>query len=490
MEENNFDVIILGAGVSGVDAAYRIQHSFPNLSYTILEAQKTLGGTWSFWKYPGFRSDSYMAAYAFSWYKWPSTTGIIDGAIIKQYVEDAAKSAGIDKMIRYSHRAIKATWDSSDAQWLIHVTTPWGEQVFRTSFLFSCTGYYDYDTPFQSPIPGLESFQGKVAVPQFWPQDLDYAGKKMILIGSGATAITLLPSLAQKAGHLTLLQRSPSYVLSVDANRSSDNFYHWLLPEPTARFMSYWTMLVSEVIFTSFLKTYPGVAKRLLLKFMAKELPESIPVEKHFNPSYPPFEQRLGMCPDGDFFKALHKPHVDIVTDIIDTVTPTGIKTKGGANIEADIIVPATGLRISPAGGMRVEVDGTPVVFGDKFMWRGCMLDNVPNMGMALGYFQNSWTPGADIGIKQLIRVMKEMHRQGATQVTPCMTPSEREKLSGRPFFNSSATYIQAALERMPKATDWGVWTGRRNWVIDSLGDWLFGIKRGLRYTGGRSKAL
>ena len=486
------DAVIVGAGVSGINTAYRLKKEFPDLTYTILESRDVMGGTWSFWKYPGFRSDSYMSGYAFTWYKWPNIRGIADGKTIWQYIEDAAKSQGIEKKILFSHRLVRASWSGKDSQWTLHVTTPDGPKAFVTHFVFSCAGYYDYETPFQSPIPGLGNFTGHVAVPQFWPENLDYSDKNIVLIGSGATAITMLPALAEKAAHVTMIQRSPSYVLPVARDRITDKIGHSLLPRPASEFLSYWTTLFTELLLIGFIQNFPKVAKKLIMGTISRILPKSIPVKQHFNPVYYPAQQRLGLCPDADFFEALKRPNVEIVTDVIDTVTVDAIRTKCGNVIKADIIIPATGLRIVPMGGALADVDGKKIEPGKLFMWRGCMLESMPNFGIMLGYFQYSWTPGADTGALQLIRVMKEMRRRGSRSVTPWIDPKDKERLEhvAKPFFDTSATYIVSALDRIPKVTGQGCWTGRTNWLWDSAGDWLNGVENGLRYSGRKSKLL
>ena len=484
------DAVIVGAGISGINTAYRLKREFPDLTYTVLESREVMGGTWSFWKYPGFRSDSYMGGYAFSWYKWPSISGIVDGKTIWQYVEDAAKSQGIEKKIRFSHRVVRASWSSEDSQWTMHVTTPDGPRVFLTRFIFCCAGYYDYETPFQSPIPGLENFTGQVAVPQFWPENLDYSGKKIVLIGSGATAITMLPALTEKAAHVTMLQRSPSYVFPVSRDRTVDKIGRSLLPRLVSEFLSYWTLLFAELLFIGFLYNFPKAARKFIVSTISRILPSSIPVKQHFNPSYYPAQQRLGLCPDADFFEALKKPNAEVVTDVIDTVTADAVRTKSGKVIKADIIIPATGLRILPVGGVLAEVDGKKIEPGKLFMWRGCMLEGVPNFGITLGYFRYSWTPGADTGALQLIRVMKEMRRRGGGSVTPWIDPNEKERLESmaKPFFDTNATYIVSALDRIPKVTGQGCWTGRTNWLWDGAGDLLNGVEKGLRYSRGKAK--
>ncbi|KAI1076234.1 FAD/NAD(P)-binding domain-containing protein [Whalleya microplaca] len=461
MEE--YDFVIIGAGLSGVDAAYRLQTQVPDSSYIVLEAQDKIGGTWAFFNFPGIRSDSQLTLFGLPWRPWVHEKDMADAHLIREYIEEAAQAEGIDRKIQFRHQVTGVSWSSEEQRWTL------------------TAGYYDYNNALKTEIPGIDSFQGTVAHPQFWPPDLDYTDKKVVIIGSGATAITMLPEVAKTASHVTMLQRSPSYVLSLPLINPVGTWVKNHLPASIAHWLNWWRCFIQEHLFVFFNLLFPNLARRLIMFLMRKQLPETVPVDVHFNPRYKPFDQRLGLCPDGDFFKALHRDNCDIVTDHIKMVTPGGITTMSGVNIEADIIVTATGLHVHLLGGITPVVDGKPVDLGSSYAWRGAMLTGMPNAGAVIGYTINSWTLGADASIKLLIKIWKHMRKIGATSVVPVYDQCDVN--DSKPVVSHSSTYFVAAQGRLPRITGQSPWYGRKNSVYDHFKLWFGSVTKGLRYT-------
>lgn len=483
MSDESFDFIIIGAGISGIDAAYRLKTELPQCSYTILEARDKIGGTWSFFKFPGLRSDSQLNCFGFPWRPWLNEKDIATADLILEYVESAAKAEGIVEKIRFNNKVSGANWSSEEQLWSLrveHSNDSAGAKNVKAPFILNCTGYYNYEKPLQTKIAGLEKFGGQVVHPQFWPEDLDYSGKRIVLIGSGATAVTLLPVLAQKAGHITMLQRSPSYVLSIPSVSAVGTFLKTILPVSLAHLINWWLSFLQEQAFVQLTLLFPNAARRLHLGLMKKQLPESVPVDVHFNPRYPPMEQRLCVCPDGDFFKALHRSNCDIVTDTIQAVSEHGILTHSGKYLDADIIVTATGLHVQLLSGITPTVDGKPIDIGTSHCWRGSMLTGLPNMGAVLGYTTSSWTPGADACIKLLISVYKHMQKIGATSVVPVF---DGDGTRSKPGLNNSSTYLVDARDRLPKVTGQTPWYGRISPGHDAWHLWFGSLTDGLNYT-------
>lgn len=354
----DYDVIIVGSGISGINSAYRVQTQVPNATYTILEARGGLGGTWDFFKYPGIRSDSDLHTFGFPWRPWTERRAIADGPSIVRYLKESAEEYGIDKKIQYNHKVISADWSSDTLNWSLEVQHNGETKTMRGRFLILGTGYYNYDEPMESKIPGLERFKGTTVHPQFWPEDLDYSNKKMVIIGSGATAVTLLPVVAKTASHVTMLQRSPSYVLSLPNGDPLGEFYHRFLPLSWAHKLDRYRFLVFGFLFYHFCRFFPNAARGVLAKATKKQLPPSVLFDPHFVPTYNPWDQRLCLCPDGDFYEAMRSGKADVVTGHIKTVTEKGILLESGETITADIICTATGLKLKIAGGMTFTVDG------------------------------------------------------------------------------------------------------------------------------------
>lgn len=475
------DILILGAGLSGINTAHVLRKELPHRSFTILEKRAVLGGTWSFFKYPGFRSDSYMSSFGFNWYPWRHTRKIAPAGDILQYIEDAARDDGIKKLIRFRHEVLGCEWSSQLHQWRLDVDADGVRKTYFANFILGCTGYYSYEKAFETIIPGIEDFTGTVAHPQWWPEDLDYTNKRVVIIGSGATAVTVLPSIADKAAQVTMLQRSPSFVIPRPTYSYRDIVLRFFLPVMWAHWIIWFLDVLSEILGTQALLKFPGIGRFVLRRRARAELPKDVDVDVHFNPSYNPFQQRLCMCPEGDFFKALHRGNAEVVTDVIDTVTKDGIQLKSGRTLPADIIVTATGLYFQLMGGMTPIVDGQPINVGEQYTWRGCMLESLPNAAFIMGYVTQSWTPGADIMAKTVVKVLRRMDKTGATSVTPRI-----ERTKGMPrqlAVAATSNYFVKAEDRMPKVTNQGPWYGRTNLVVDLWAKWFGSVEHGLEYT-------
>lgn len=405
---------------------------------------------------------------------------------IVEYLEEAVDFAGLRDSIRLRHKAVSYEWMSDEQRWRIGVDVDGERMTITANFVFGCTGYYSYDRALEAVFPGIDSFKGQVIHPQWWPEDLDYSNKRVVVIGSGATTVTIVPSLAEKAAMVTQLQRSPSYVLSQNSSSAIDNFLNTFLPSSWVHWMAWWRVVMIELVFIQMLLKFPSVGRALLTSMAKKQLPDNVDVNVHFNPSYGPFQQRVCLCPEGDYFKALHRDNVEIITDIIDTVTSNGILLKSGRELEADIIVTATGLYFELLGGIKPIVDGQPVNPGSCYTWRGCMLESLPNMTYVTGYVTQSWTPGADVVVKTAIKVLKHMEKTGAKSAMPIM-----ENSKGKPrklLVSATSNYFVKAADRMPKVTNEGPWYGRRHLGVD-MWALLFGnITDGMVYSRGEAK--
>ncbi|CZR61880.1 related to monooxygenase [Phialocephala subalpina] len=476
----DFDIVIVGAGLSGINAAQRVQTEFPGLTYTILEAREALGGTWDLFKYPGIRSDSDLYTFGFPWRLWESTQAIADGPSIKRYLVESAAESGIEKHIQYHHRLISADWSSKTQTWSLIVDADGEKRQLKAGFMIYGTGYYDYEEPLQTTIPNIDKFNGTIVHPQFWPQDLEYNGKKIVIIGSGATAVTLLPVLAKTAASVTMLQRSPTYILSAPAI-DSETWIRRLFPSHIAHQLIRWKFMWGMWLYFQFCRLFPTKAKQLIKVATAKELPKHIAQDPHFKPAYNPWEQRLCVCPDGDFYEALRQGNSHVVTDTIETVTESGILTAGGTVLEADIIVTATGLKMKFAGGAQTRVDGTLIKFSDKYLWKGALLQDVPNTAFLLGYTNASWTLGAEASIQLVCRVLRYMMARRLAVVTPRV--EDESKVQPRNMMNLKSTYIVAGRDVMPKGGDLGPWKARVNYFKD-FWNAKFGGLEGLEFRG------
>ncbi|KAE8149101.1 hypothetical protein BDV25DRAFT_168056 [Aspergillus avenaceus] len=459
------DVIIIGAGISGINAAYRLQSENPNLRYRILEARSNLGGTWDLFKYPGIRSDSDLFTFGFAWHPWDQTNPIADGPSIVKYLDNAAQEHGIKKHILFEHRLLGADWSSADSTWSLSVEHDGQTKSFSARFIIFGTGYYDYQTPLEADIPGLNQFQGQTIHPQFWPEDLDYSNKKIAIIGSGATAITLLPNLAEKAKHVTMIQRSPTYILSLPNQKRS--WYSYILPTALNQRLQRLSWLLSSRFFYLFCQAFPTLARFILRLSVSRQLPSHVPHDPHFHPRYNPWDQRLCVCPDGDFFKSLHTGRADVKTDTIREVTSSGIELNSGERLAADIIITATGLKLRIAGGASLTVDGVPQYVPEKYIWHGIMVQDLPNAAFVIGYTNASWTLGADATAQFLCRLLKELKIRGAQAAVPRIDVATAKTMQPRRLLNLNSTYVTKAERDLPKAADRGPWLPRDNYLDD-----------------------
>jgi cation diffusion facilitator CzcD-associated flavoprotein CzcO len=481
----DFDVVVIGAGISGINTAYHLTTQFPGKSYNILEGRDKIGGTWDLFKYPGIRSDSDLHTFGFPWSPWNEKSTLASGPAIVSYIKESAARFGIDKKIRFRHRVTEGNWSSKTESWSLKVLHDGETQVITCRWVIVATGYYDYETPLATQIPGLEHFKGQVIHPQFWPSDLDYADKRVAIIGSGATAITLLPVLAEKAAHVTMVQRSPTYILSQPKTDTLSLFLKKVLPLSWALYLTRLKNLVLPFIFLKYCQAFPKPAGRLLQKQSASQLPADVPVDPHFKPSYNPWEQRLCVCPGGDFYDAIKSRKASLVTGTIQSVTENSIVLEDGAvsspkgtSLQPDIIITATGLKIQVIGGAKIYIDGREVHASSKHLWKGALVQDVPNMGFIIGYSNASWTLGAEATARIITRIMKHMDTTRST----CVVPIVEGPLQDRPLLNLSSTYIASAKDVLPKAGDRGPWKARGNYLLDIWVSRYGSILEGLVY--------
>jgi monooxygenase len=462
------DVLIVGAGLSGIGAACHLQRRCPNKSYTLLEARDAIGGTWDLFRYPGIRSDSDMHTLGYSFRPWEAAKSIADGPSILSYIKETADEYGVTDKIRFGHRVLNADWSSDQARWNVTAQrTDTGEQVqFSAGFLMFCSGYYRYDQGFAPEIPGRDRFEGPIIHPQHWPEGLDYAGKRVVVIGSGATAVTLVPAMAEKAAHVTMLQRSPSYVVSLPARDALAGALRRVLPPMAAyqavRFKNVGLMAASYQLS----RRRPRLMRALIRKGAVSQLPEGFEVDRHFNPSYDPWDQRLCVCPDGDLFGALRKGDASIVTDRIQTLTEHGIRLQSGAELDADVIVTATGLNLVALGAVQLAVDGEAVDLADQMVYKGTMLSGVPNAAMAIGYTNASWTLKCDLTCEYACRVLNHMDQHGYAQV---VAVQDDPSIASEPLLNLTSGYVLRSLDRFPRQGSKRPWRMHQNYALDMM---------------------
>src|SRR5512139_293390 len=427
MSLEHVDVLIVGAGLSGIGAACHLQDEAPGRSFAILEARGAVGGTWDLFRYPGVRSDSDMFTLGYRFRPWTQPKAIADGPSIRAYIDDTARERGVDERIRFHHRVVRAEWSTEDARWTVVAEVgATGETVRMTcSFLSVCSGYYRYDEGYTPELPGVDRFTGELVHPQHWPEDLDYEGKRVVVIGSGATAVTLVPAMAEQAGHVTMLQRSPSYVASIPARDPLADLLRRRLPTRLAYPLVRWKNVLVSMVSFQLSRRRPALMKALLRKGAQRLLPEGYDVDTHFAPAYDPWDQRLCLVPDGDLFKAIRRGRATVVTDRIETFTERGLRLESGAELEADIVVTATGLNLLPAGGMTIVVDGREVDLSRTVSYKGMMLSGVPNFALTLGYTNASWTLKADLVAQYVCRLLNHMGINGYQVVTPQPPASE-----------------------------------------------------------------
>lgn len=449
----------------------RVQTELPTTSYTVLEGRTAIGGTWDLFRYPGIRSDSDLHTFGFPWRPWLEDNTIASGSLILKYVRESAAEFGIDKKIQFSSKVTHAAWSSKTHTWTLSVQQGEKTKQVTCRWCIWSTGYYDYDTPLQAQIPGIDNFEGERLHPQFWPEDFDGRGKKVVVIGSGATAITLIPNLADQVEKITMLQRSPTYIVAMPKRTPGKGSgvlasVIRMFPASLTAKLTRWAFLVFSTALFTWCRRYPERAKKIIRKGQQKMLPEGYPMDPDFAPSYNPWEQRLCVCPDGDFFKCLKSGKAEIVTAKITQVTKNSIVTDTGVTIPADVIVTATGLKMVLAGKATFSVDGEPLAFNDKFMWKGSMLQDVPNAAFVAGYTMASWTLGADCTASQTCRLIKYLESHGYQSATPRVT-GEKKNMKPGPWLNLNSTYVQKAKGELPKAGDQAPWLPRQNYLTD-----------------------
>jgi monooxygenase len=462
----HFDVLIVGAGLSGIGAAYHLQTRLPGKSYAILEGREAIGGTWDLFRYPGIRSDSDLYTLGYAHKPWTEEQSIADGTKILEYVRETARENDVERHVRFGHKVVRADWSSADARWTVEATkADSGETVaFTANVLLSAGGYYRYDEGYTPEFEGVERFQGEVVHPQHWPEDLDYAGKRVVVIGSGATAVTLVPAMTEKAAHVTMLQRSPSYVITLPSKDPTANLLRRFLPDRTA----YALTRRKNVTLSSFLfklsRRHPRLVSKILRATVKHQLPKGYDVDTHFKPSYDPWDQRLCAVPNGDLFRAISKGHASVVTDRIDSFTERGLALSSGRELEADVIVTATGLNLVAFGGVEYAIDGKPIVLSDTFAYKGMMLSGVPNFVFAIGYTNASWTLKVDLVFEYMCRLIAHMDSGGYDQ---CVPVPEDPAMETAPLLDFSSGYVIRAMDNFPKQGVAAPWQLAQDYRVD-----------------------
>ena len=466
MSSEHFDVLIVGAGISGIGAAYRLQERCPGKTFAILEGRGAIGGTWDLFRFPGIRSDSDMFTLCYPFRPWTGSQMIVDGTSIRDYVEETAREYGIDRRIRFNRRVVRATWSSTDARWTVEIErADTGESEQMTcGFLFTCTGYYRYAEGYTPEFPAVERFAGDVVHPQFWPDEVEHAGKRVIVIGSGATAVTLVPALAERAAHVTMLQRSPSYIFPFPAADPVVGLLGRVLPARLVYSVVRWRNVKVQTALWGLCRRWPALMKRLLRRLAQRQLPSGYDVDTHFNPHYDPWDERMCVAADGDLFKAITAGRATVVTDRIESFTERGIVLASGRELKADLVVTATGLNLEPLGGIQLRVDDRDVELPETLAYRGAMISGVPNMAFAFGYINQSWTLGADLTAQQVCRLLNYMDERGYGRCTP---RNVRQLTGSTPFFELSSGYVRRGVDLFPRQASGDPWYRTQNYLRD-----------------------
>eukprot|EP00457_Paulinella_chromatophora_P007938 gb/GEZN01007964.1/.p1 GENE.gb/GEZN01007964.1/~~gb/GEZN01007964.1/.p1 ORF type:complete len:494 (+),score=30.46 gb/GEZN01007964.1/:31-1482(+) len=466
------DVLVIGAGVSGIGAGYYLKHQLKTHSFKILERREAIGGTWGFFKYPGFRNDSDMYSFSFSFHPWDRPDFIVQGGEILTYLKEIVATYGLGPHILCNQHCLNASWSSQAQRWTVTTSS----SVFIAKFLFCCTGYYDYDKPFMPEFKGLQRFKGTVAHAQNWSEDIDYKGKRVILIGSGATAITVLPAMAKLASHLTLLQRSPTYIFPIPRRLQNTGFFSGVrkvIGSVFGRSLLYrcvrWYFVGKMVYEYGLCRRFPKLAKKFFMKVVKSEVPPDMLV--HFTPSYDPWDQRVCACPDSDFFQAVsNKERVSVVTDHIEEFTPRGIKTRSGQELKADVIMVATGLKLAAYGKMTLDIDGEVLGpdadLSKRFFYKGCLMSGIPNFWLFQGYANASWTLKVDLTAQLAVEMLRDMKRRGKGVV--CAKYPDAS-VHGAPMFGLQSSYIKRDIHRFPQQGNRFPWTLKQNYILDWL---------------------
>lgn len=462
MSIEHLDILVVGAGISGISAGYHLQDQCPDKSWAILEARADIGGTWDLFRYPGIRSDSDMYTFGFSFKPWTAAKAISDAETIRTYLHETVREFGIDRHIRFGHRIRRASWSSYDGTWTVDIDREGAEPLqLRCNFLFMCSGYYNYEHGYTPHFPGVEKFKGRVVHPQQWTDDIDWAGKRVVVIGSGATAVTLVPAMAKDAAQVTMLQRSPTYVVSRPAEDALANRLASFLPRKLVHTLVRLKNVAFGAWFYSICRRQPEKAKAGLLSLVRKQLPPDFDVAKHFTPKYNPWEQRLCLVPDGDLFKAIRSGKASVVTDHIDVFNETGILLKSGQQLEADLVVSATGLDLKFIAGLEVIVDDRPVDVTRSLPYKGIMLSNVPNFATVFGYTNASWTLRADLVCEYVCRLINHLDEVKANWVTPRVRDTD---ITPTPWVDFSSGYFQRGLNKFPHQGSKAPWKTVQNY--------------------------
>ena len=468
MPTQHFDVLIIGAGLSGIGAARHLQMRCPDRSYTILEGRSAIGGTWDLFRYPGVRSDSDMYTLGYAFKPWEKRKAIADGPSILNYVRDTARENDIERHIKFGHRVMRAAWSSAHARWTVDVERGDAKECVQITcnFLFMCSGYYRYDKGFTPDFAGLDTFAGRVVHPQKWTDDVAYAGKRVVVIGSGATAVTLVPELAKTAAHVTMLQRSPTYIVALPSEDAIATFLKRWLPAKVAYGLTRWKQVLLSLYVFQLCRRYPAKVRRLMLGKVSKALGPDYDVAKHFTPRYNPWDQRLCLAPDGDFFAAIKSGTASVATDEVDRITSTGIQLKSGAHLDADLIVTATGLNLQVLGAVQLTVDGRLIDPAETLNYKGLMFSGVPNLASSFGYTNASWTLRCDLTCEYVCRLLNHMKTHGLTQCTPRKNDAS---MTEQTWVDFSSSYFARSVHLFPKQGSKAPWKLHQNYPKDII---------------------
>ena len=467
-EPDHVDVLIVGAGLSGIGAGCHLQAQSPGKSFAILEAREASGGTWDLFRYPGIRSDSDMFTLGYSFRPWEEAEAIADGDQILRYIRETATEHGIEQRIRYSRRVVSASWSSADARWTVEIAHTDSDEssTMSCNFLFACTGYYRYDEGFTPEFEGRERFGGEIVHPQHWPEELDYSDKRVVVIGSGATAVTLVPAMTGKAAHVTMLQRSPTYILALPARDPIADFLRRRLPARIAYPMVRWKNVLVTQLFFRLSRRAPDFVRKLIRRGVAARLPEDYPVDTDFSPRYDPWDQRVCLVPDGDLFRAIREGDASVTTDRIETFTERGLLLASGEELEADLVVTATGLNLLPFGGIELHVDGERIDISETVGYKGMMLSGVPNLAVALGYTNASWTLKCDLVAHYVCRLLNHMDARG---YDTCLPQEPDPSVETEPFIDLQAGYVLRSIDQMPRQGSRAPWRLHQDYPRDVL---------------------